>query len=114
MRSQEELTRISDRTSHVSVTIEVNCHGESTTTHTEEYTGVHYLRVADQMATAIKECVCAVFGQYGAEDARLVFGILKQYPLVKESVVVNEGEEAPEGAMVVNIRGELLNSEDGM
>jgi hypothetical protein len=66
------------------------------------------------MATAIKECVCAVFGQYGSEDARLVFGILKQYPLVKESVVVNEGEEAPEGAMVVNIHGELLNSEDGM
>lgn len=113
MRSEVEEAD-SDRTSHVKVTIEVNCHGGSTTSHTEEYTGVHYLQVQEHMSYCISDCVRAAFGQYGAEDARLVFGFLKRQKQVKKSVVVYEGEEVPEGAMIVNCRGELLNSEDGM
>jgi hypothetical protein len=113
MRSEVEEAG-SDRTSSVKVTIEVNCHGGGTTSHTEEYTGVHYLQVHEHMSYCISDCVRSVFGQYGSEEARLVFGFLKRNKQVKKSVVVYEGEEVPEGAMVVSHAGELMNSEDGI
>ena len=107
-----------DNDGHVKVTIELNSRGGkhgNIVTHTEEFTGLNFLLVHEHVAIAIQECVSAVFGGYGEAEAKLVYGHLKRSPLVKKSVLVYEDEgPAPEGAMVVNHTGEVLNDESGM
>ena len=113
---RSELEEIySDKTSHFKVTIEINARGGSNTTcHTEEFKDLGFLQVHEHLAIGILDCVSAVFGEYGEAEAKLVFGHLKNHPLVKKSVVVGQGEEVPEGAMLVGWTGEVLNDESGM
>lgn len=106
----------SDKTSNFKVTIEINARGDRTTCHTEEFKDLGFLQVHDHLAIGILDCVRAVFGEYGEAEAKLVFGHLKNHPLVEKSVVVWKGlgEEEPEGAMLVSHTGEVLNDESGM
>jgi len=113
---RSELEEIySDKTSHFKVTIEINARGDGNTTyHTEEYKNLGFLQLHEHLAMGILDCVSAVFGGYGEEEVKLVFGHLKRSPLVKKSVVAWQGEEVPEGAMLVGWTGEVLNDESGM
>lgn len=116
-RSEVEEVYSRDNDGHVKVTIELNSRGGRhgrTVTHTEEFTGLNFLRAHEHLGMGILECVLAVFGEFGEAEARLVFGHLKRHPEVKESVVVWEHEEVPEGAMVVSHTGEVLNDDSGM
>ena len=113
---RSELEAIYDaRTSHFKVTIELDARGDGNATyHTEEYKKLGFLQVHGHLSIGILNCVRAVFGEYGEEESKLVFGHLKNHPLVKKSVVVHQGEEVPEGAMVVGWSGEVLNDDSGM
>jgi hypothetical protein len=106
-----------DNDGHVKVTIELNSRGGRhgrTVTHTEEFTGLNFLRAHEHVAIAIQECVFCVFGEDGEAESRLVFGHLKRHPEVRKSVVVWEGEVVPKGAMLVSHTGEVLNDDSGM